>query len=186
MFRKKLILIYLIVCYCVIVGKSEAFTSQDHNGSEKEPNKVLINLILSRSRFYFLDDENSKENTAARRKKKWRNKAKRKGRTFFVPAENILIRNKQAILRGRSHKNNTLRKQLYKCFEKLRNIYVEIISFVSRLDNKTFSNRFRDLRPTVKGKQKCKQYSKDGSNKSKVDKYNYVSVKKIRSTVDAA
>ncbi len=141
---------------------------------------MLINLILSRSRFHFLDDENSKENTAARRKKKWRDKAKRKGRTIFVPAENILIRNKQAILRGRSHKNITARKQLYKCLDKLKNIYLGIVSFVSRLINKPYSNRFRDLRTNCKSKQKCKQYSKRGRDKSKVDKYNYVSVKKIR------
>ena len=42
-----------------------------------------------------------------------------------------------------------------------------------------------DLRPSVKGKRKrkCRQYSKEGSDKSKVDKHYYVSVKKIRSII---
>ena len=119
MSRKTLFLLYLTVCYCVFVGKNHEDTSQDHNGTVKEPNKVLINLILSKIQINFCVNENRRSTT---KKRKWRYKAKRKGRTIFVPAENNLIRNKQAILRGRSHKSNTLSKQLYKCLEKLKNI----------------------------------------------------------------
>jgi hypothetical protein len=91
----------------------------DHNGTAEEPNKVLINLILTKIQIKFGGNENRSSTTKVRRKKKtWRYKAKQKGKTIFVLAENKYIMRKQSILRGRSNKTINLLKSITKFFEK--------------------------------------------------------------------
>ena len=49
---KKLILIYLLVVYCVLIGENESIKSQGCVEDRKTKEKVIYNVILLRISFY--------------------------------------------------------------------------------------------------------------------------------------
>jgi hypothetical protein len=65
---KKLILIYLLVVYCVLIGENESIKSQGRVEDRKTKEKVIYNVILLRISFY-----KNGENVNRKKKGKKRN-----------------------------------------------------------------------------------------------------------------